>query len=508
MGYTDAIRVLCVGGDGDPATAEVTAARSLAPVTATNIVEAVKRIREASVDCIVIGPSIESDTVVPVIQRLREERPETPIIVVGDPSNPDEVIEAVNAGATKYERFTDPKSDLVGLIAHLATDQRVDASLDRHRGLNQAIWAATESAIIAEDQSGIESAVQRELGEAEMIESVWIGQCLDTDTFVSIHRPYDAELSRSQLTALIGDEGTDAIDRAVETREVQAIESINGGTNGTESTGVIVPLVEDEGTHGILILAIAEPNGLDAADRAALQRFGRVIGRLLGLTIDSLDPAERTEAVMGLVSHEVRNPLTTAMSSLQIARESGESSAFDRVERALEEIERTISTLNTLFSREEIQQTVEKTFEETAIRAWEDTATPTANLEIEEVGEIRAHHDLLERLLVNLFRNAIQYSDSPVSVRVGRAGDGFFVEDDGPGISEEDRDAVFDWGYTTRDDGFGLGLALVRDIADVHGWSVRVSASEAGGARFEFTGLELPLVDESDENDSERVRDQ
>jgi signal transduction histidine kinase len=63
---------------------------------------------------------------------------------------------------------------------------------------------------------------------------------------------------------------------------------------------------------------------------------------------------------------------------------------------------------------------------------------------------------------------------------------GFAVEDDGPGVDPAHRDSVFERGYTTSDDGTGFGLAIVRSIADAHGWSVGLAESDAGGARFEF----------------------
>ena len=64
------------------------------------------------------------------------------------------------------------------------------------------------------------------------------------------------------------------------------------------------------------------------------------------------------------------------------------------------------------------------------------------------------------------------------------------VEDDGPGIPPDDREAVFDAGYTTSDDGTGFGLAIVEQIAEAHGWAVHVEGSPLGGARFVVSGIE------------------
>ena len=77
-----------------------------------------------------------------------------------------------------------------------------------------------------------------------------------------------------------------------------------------------------------------------------------------------------------------------------------------------------------------------------------------------------------------------------MSVTVGTLGDGFFVEDDGPGIPAADREQIFESEYTTGD-GTGLGLRIVRDIVDAHGWDISVRDGSTGGARFEITGVEV-----------------
>jgi signal transduction histidine kinase len=95
----------------------------------------------------------------------------------------------------------------------------------------------------------------------------------------------------------------------------------------------------------------------------------------------------------------------------------------------------------------------------------------------------------LRELLGNLFRNSVTHGgdDTGVSVTVGTLAEaeGFYVADDGPGIPPEERDSVFEHGYTTSDAGSGLGLTIVDRIASAHGWTVTVTDSAAGGARFE-----------------------
>lgn len=77
------------------------------------------------------------------------------------------------------------------------------------------------------------------------------------------------------------------------------------------------------------------------------------------------------------------------------------------------------------------------------------------------------------------------------SVTETTSGHGFFVEDDGPGSPKSTRATVFESGYTTDEGGTGLGLTIVRQIAEAHGWRVSLRESERGGARFEFEGVEL-----------------
>ncbi len=116
-------------------------------------------------------------------------------------------------------------------------------------------------------------------------------------------------------------------------------------------------------------------------------------------------------------------------------------------------------------------------------------------------GTLHADPDRLAQALRNLVRNAIEHTapqEGRVLMHVERAAPDrirFVVQDDGPGIPEDQRELVFERFHRTdaaRDrasGGTGLGLAIVKAIAEAHGGLVRATASAAGGAKIE---LELP----------------
>ena len=90
-------------------------------------------------------------------------------------------------------------------------------------------------------------------------------------------------------------------------------------------------------------------------------------------------------------------------------------------------------------------------------------------------------------MLENLLRNSLEHGGETVTVTIGDIDRGFYVEDDGPGIPPEERDRVFDAGYSTNSEGTGFGLSIVSDVAEAHGWNVTVTEGRSGGARFEIT---------------------
>ncbi len=125
-----------------------------------------------------------------------------------------------------------------------------------------------------------------------------------------------------------------------------------------------------------------------------------------------------------------------------------------------------------------------------AERSWQTVETGSATLETHATHTLSADRSQLQELFENLYRNAVEHGGDEVTVHVGTMDDGFYVADTGPGVSESDREEVFEAGYSTAEDGTGFGLRIVEQVANAHGREVTVTESEHGGARFEVTGTE------------------
>ncbi|TKX74781.1 sensor histidine kinase [Halorubrum sp. GN11_10-6_MGM] len=213
---------------------------------------------------------------------------------------------------------------------------------------------------------------------------------------------------------------------------------------------------------------------------------------------------DRLEGFVHGVSHDLRNPLNVAQGRLDLARSEGDLAHVDAAASAVDRTLELITDLLTLAKQGEQPGELEPVeLSALADECWANVATGDATLVVDTDRRILAEPGRLKRLLENLFGNSVEHGGDEVTVVVGdispmytttRAAavlpSGFFVEDDGPGIPEDERDRVFEVGYTTDRSGTGFGLNIVSEVASAHGWEVAVSEGSRGGARFEVTGVE------------------
>jgi signal transduction histidine kinase len=201
---------------------------------------------------------------------------------------------------------------------------------------------------------------------------------------------------------------------------------------------------------------------------------------------------EQLETVIDILSHDLRNPLNVIAGYVDVlAAVVGERREISTIRQAVVRITE-ISEVLFAFSRSgALTEVAPVRLADVARTAWETVATADATLTVEGSRQLIGDRRLLLLLFEHLFRNAVEHAGSACTVRVGALPDGFYVEDDGPGIPEAVRTEAIGARYSTTG-AVGLGLSIVQTIARAHDTELAIGTAGTGGARFELTGFEVP----------------
>ena len=250
-------------------------------------------------------------------------------------------------------------------------------------------------------------------------------------------------------------------------------------------------LIYPLGDHGVFILSETEPEAFDQVDKTLAQILSSSLTRALDRVsqrqqLESKN--ERLDKFASVLSHDLRNPLNVAEGRLELAQEELESQHFAPIERSHTRMRSLIDDLLSLArDGDDISELEPVDLNLFVEKCWSNVDTQQATLVANIEQTIQADRGQFKQLIENLIRNAVEHSDSEVTVTIGALDNGFFVEDDGSGIPSDERDEVFDFGYSTAANGTGFGLSIVRRIAEAHGWEIIVTEGTEGGARFEIT---------------------
>ncbi|KVP38589.1 ATP-binding protein [Burkholderia ubonensis] len=205
------------------------------------------------------------------------------------------------------------------------------------------------------------------------------------------------------------------------------------------------------------------------------------------------------------ISHELRTPLARVRFALEILREPGSAaeyeSALDGIAQDVTELDELID-MSLTYARLEYSS-LQSNLEPTALAAWlehqvNDAALlypeKTIETRIAIATDVRVEMDrrLMSYAMRNLLRNASKYARSRivVGIAIDHGNIGIYVEDDGPGVPESERERIFEAfvRLDRRTGGYGLGLAITRQVLQAHNGRIAVvDPAELGGARFEIS---------------------
>ena len=207
-------------------------------------------------------------------------------------------------------------------------------------------------------------------------------------------------------------------------------------------------------------------------------------------------------------SHELRTPLTSLQTNIDVLRGDVElrpeqrRELLDDLHRESQEMRALISGLLELARGGAQVEKAEYQFDELIEDSVERARTrfPAVSWETDglEPTVVDGYRERMERAVWNLLENAGKWSGDGSSVEVSLAGGELRVRDHGPGFAEQDRPLVFDRFYRSADarsmPGAGLGLAIVREVAEAHGGEVAAENAGDGGAlvRLSLNGAARP----------------
>ncbi len=277
---------------------------------------------------------------------------------------------------------------------------------------------------------------------------------------------------------------------------------------GDRYSVLTIPILSDDSVESFL--QVAEVQRLPVAGlpfRIALYLLVSVgisavtfaVGQYFART--SLRPAEdamqRLEQFTQDASHELRTPLASLNSSLDLALrtknyEKGILSAKEDLQEVSSLVERLLELARldrlvlspSLVDASELMASIVDRHREAAMKR-------SVTIALHAAPDVRVHADaaLLRQLVSNLLTNAMKFSKSEGgTVDVTLSGERLVISDNGIGIASEHLAHIFDRFYqadTSRsEDGYGLGLALVKRIADLHQWTVHADSTYGKGSVF------------------------
>ncbi|MFB6229266.1 MAG: response regulator [Halobacteriales archaeon] len=509
--FPDSIHVLHV--DDEPGFADTIAAfleneNDLFVVrTATSAADGLAILADRDVDCIISDYEMPGRNGIEFLEAVREDHPDLPFIVYTGRGSEEVASDAISAGVTDYlrkETGSDHYMLLAARIEAAVSQRRTERELTRQNDLFAKSRSIVNVGAWEYDPIQERSYLTDEVLEIHGLDP---GDHMLPEDSIEYYHPEDRPAIR------------EAFFRAIEEGEPYDLE---------------LRLIDDDGIQR-WVQTHCDPRMEDGTClrlRGTIQDITEHKGRERELERQ----VDRLTEFTGVVSHDLQNPLNVAQGYLAQARDDRDDEDLSTVAEALARMESILEDTLTLARQgQTVADKAPVPIADVVDRCQSAVDADAADFNLVNEFTVYADRNRLLQILENLFVNAVEHASrrpqsetagngmrySPtsrrprlpgvaddrresVTVRIGMLStirtstradsdriSGFYIEDDGPGIPPERRQSVFDPGESTRADGTGFGLTIVKRVAEAHGWTVDLTESAEGGARFEFTGVEF-----------------
>lgn len=238
---------------------------------------------------------------------------------------------------------------------------------------------------------------------------------------------------------------------------------------------------------GLHVISIRDVTERKRAEQRLLQteRLAAIGETIAGLAHESRNALQRSRACLELLSLEVEKQPDAVDLVRRVLK------AQDRLQELYEEVREYAAPIKLNINTVDVRQAWRT--------AWNHVteAHPEQNLDLAEdfaidEFECAADRHRLEQVFLNIFENAHQVSPAGSVIRIhganatigDRKGIEISIQDDGPGMSREQRERIFEAFFTTKTKGTGLGMAIVKRIVLAHGGQIRVADQDGPGAQI------------------------
>lgn len=208
--------------------------------------------------------------------------------------------------------------------------------------------------------------------------------------------------------------------------------------------------------------------------------------------------------LVGGVAHEVRTPLTYATNNLYALeaalRRAHGPQVVATAKPHLQEVENAIDRINAIvrqlrkFAKQEVATQLHEDMRDLirdALRLWRATHTGSSDIRerLQPTCPVMVDRGQLQQVVLNLVQNAVDAAGCNGTISIESSEQGahalLAVEDDGPGMGPDVLGNLFQPFHTTKRDGLGLGLSIVRGIVEAHHGSIRIDSVLGRGTRVE-----------------------